>query len=128
LAEHCYNSSYQSAIKMTPFEALYGRPPPNTHSYVEGSTAVATLDESLTQRHQMLAVIILNLQKAQAHMRSHTNSGRMDKELEVGTWVWLRLQPYRQNTMCGVRYSKITKRFFCPYRIAKYIGIVTYKL
>lgn len=48
LAELWYNSSYQTAIKMTPFEALYGRPPPNIRSYVPGSTAVATLDDTLT--------------------------------------------------------------------------------
>lgn len=34
LAEFWYNSSYQSTIKCTPFEALYGRPPPNIHSYI----------------------------------------------------------------------------------------------
>lgn len=128
LAEHWYNSSYQSAIKMTPFEALYGRPPPNMCSYVSGSTVVATLDETLAQRHQMLAVIKLNLQKAQSRMRSHANNGRMDKEFEVGTWVWLRLQPYRQNSVRGARYSKFTKRFFGPYQIVKRIGTVAYEL
>ncbi|MCI43671.1 hypothetical protein A2U01_0064909, partial [Trifolium medium] len=39
-----------------------------------------------------------------------------------------RLQPYRQHTVRGVRYSKFTKRFFGPYQIIKRIGTVAYEL
>ena len=32
-AEFCYNSSYHSGLKMTPFKALFGRPPPIIPAY-----------------------------------------------------------------------------------------------
>ena len=34
--EYCYNTSWHSTTKTTPFEAIYGRPPPNLLSYVPG--------------------------------------------------------------------------------------------
>lgn len=54
LAEYWYNSSYQSAIRMSPFEALYGRAPPGMKQFTVGSTTVASLDESLAKRHRVL--------------------------------------------------------------------------
>jgi hypothetical protein len=113
---------------VTPFEALYGRPPPNIRSYVPGSTAVATLDDTLTYHQQVLAVLKMNLTNAQLRMKTQANNGRLDKELEVGSWVWLRLQPYRQHTIRGSHYTKFAKRFFGPYQIQKRIGSVAYEL
>lgn len=61
-------------------------------------------------------------------MRSQANSGRLDKELEVGSWVWLRLQPYRQHSIRGSHHNKFAKRYFGPYQIARRIGSVAYEL
>jgi hypothetical protein len=128
LAEYWYNSSYQSAIKMTPFEALYGRSPPQLRSYCPGTTAVAALDDTLTQHHQILKVVKDNLQRAQMRMRSQANSHRQEREFAEGSWVWLRLQPYRQSTIRNQPYSKFTKRYFGPYQILRRIGKVAYEL
>ncbi|XP_042952257.1 uncharacterized protein LOC122289342 [Carya illinoinensis] len=38
-AKFSYNTSFHSSIQMTPFEALYGRPPPVLNAYIPGSTA-----------------------------------------------------------------------------------------
>ncbi|KAL0388981.1 UNVERIFIED_CONTAM: Gag-Pol polyprotein [Sesamum calycinum] len=54
LAEFWYNSSHHSSIGMTPFQALYGRPPPSISSYIAGTTTVAALDESLRRRRSIL--------------------------------------------------------------------------
>lgn len=61
-------------------------------------------------------------------MKTQTNSGRLDKELEAGSWVWLRLQPYRQHTIRGSHSTKFAKRFFRPYQILRRIGSVAYEL
>lgn len=87
LAEYWYNSSFQSAIRMSSFEALYRRPPPSVRSYVAGSMAVATLDESLVQRRQMLSLIRDNLAQAQLRMRSLANNHHQDRSFQIGDWV-----------------------------------------
>lgn len=89
LAKFWYNSSYQSAIKCTPFEALYGCPPPNIHSYITGTYHVTGVDELLSQRQSMLNIIKENLTKAQLHMRSQADSHRQERTFTEGKWVWV---------------------------------------
>lgn len=73
LSEYWYNTSYHSALKMTPFEVLYGRTPPTLRSYLAGSTNVATVEESLAQRKNMLQLVRENLTKAQMRMKAHAD-------------------------------------------------------
>jgi hypothetical protein len=65
LAEFWYNTSYQSSIRMTPFEALYGRSPPSVTSYISGSAQIAAVDDTLTRRMQLSHLLKENLRKAQ---------------------------------------------------------------
>jgi len=46
-AEFSYNTSFHTAIAMTPFEALYGFSPQATPGYVPGSSAITEVDELL---------------------------------------------------------------------------------
>lgn len=46
-AEFCYNTTWHAFIKMTPFEAVYGVPPPRLLSYIPGTTRVEAMDEVL---------------------------------------------------------------------------------
>lgn len=68
-AEWWYNTTYHSAIKMTPFEAVYSRPPPSISSYVPGSTVVHVVDVALRSRDQTLACLKSNMAAAQNRMK-----------------------------------------------------------
>lgn len=50
LAEFLFNSSFHTSLQLTPFEALYGFPPPKLQGYVHGTTRVDALDSLLSQR------------------------------------------------------------------------------
>ena len=61
LAEFWFNTNYHTAIKLTPFEALYGTALPRLLDYVPGTTQVAAVDTLLHSRQQMLALLKQNL-------------------------------------------------------------------
>lgn len=63
-AEFWYNTTYHSAIGMTPFQALYGRPPPVNLKYQPGATFVDEVDIQLTIRDDTLRWLKANLQTA----------------------------------------------------------------
>jgi transposase InsO family protein len=54
-AEYCYNTSYHSALRTTPFEVVYGRPPPALLPYTAGSAATESVDALLRDRDMFLA-------------------------------------------------------------------------
>lgn len=47
---------------------------------------------------------------------------------EVGGWVLVKLRPRRQTTVTGSKYSKLAKRFYDPFQVIQWIGVVAYKL
>jgi hypothetical protein len=55
--EYCYNTSYQSAFKTTPFQVVYGRPPPPLISYTAGRAKVQALDRQLVDRNVFIQEI-----------------------------------------------------------------------
>lgn len=64
-AELWYNTTFHSSIGITPFEALYGRPPPPLLFYGDQKTANATLDQQLKDRDLALITLKNNLVEAQ---------------------------------------------------------------
>ena len=56
-AEYCYNTSYHSALRTTPFEVVYGRAPPVLLPYTTSTTRTDTVDKLLTDRDTFLAEV-----------------------------------------------------------------------
>ncbi|OMO79377.1 reverse transcriptase [Corchorus capsularis] len=127
-AEYSYNTSKHSATGYTPFEAVYGRPPPTVLSYLPGTTKVVQLDASLLERQQLLSSLKTNLARAQNRMKMQYDQNRPEKQFNVGEWVFLRLQPYRQMTVHRRSSQKLAKRFFGPFQILRKLGPVAYEL
>ena len=63
-AEYYYNTRWPSAVKTTPFEAVFGRPPPNLLNYVPGTAKSQEVDESLRARDGALELLRRNLATA----------------------------------------------------------------
>ena len=61
LAEYWFNSNYQTFAKITPFEALYGYPPPRLLDYVSSVTKVEVVDNFLCTRQELLPLLKQNL-------------------------------------------------------------------
>jgi transposase InsO family protein len=118
-AEYWYNTSWHSSIRMTPYEAVYGVPPPRLLSYVSGTTRVEArvvpVEEVLHNREQIIRLLQHNIKQAQQRMKKYADLRRSEREFEVGQEVYLRLQPYRQTTVAHRRALKLSPRFYGPF-------------
>ncbi|KAL9450635.1 hypothetical protein AB3S75_012375 [Citrus x aurantiifolia] len=127
-AEFCYNTSYHSGLKMTPFQALYGRLPPTIPGYTKGSTSVQALEDLLLERDELLRTLKTNLLQAQHRMEQKANAHRRELQLQIDDLVLVRLQPHRQISVAKRASQKLAKRYYGPFRVSERIGAVAYKL
>ncbi|KFK28310.1 hypothetical protein AALP_AA8G499800 [Arabis alpina] len=127
-AEFCYNSSYHSAIQMTPFKALYGRDPPSLLRFEDGSTTNANLETQLKERDAMIVILKQNILKAQQLMKHRADGHRREVEFKVGDMVFLKLKPYRQQSLARRVNEKLAARFYGPYEVLARVGVVAYQL
>ena len=84
---------------MTPFEAVYGVPPPNLLMYVPGTYNVQAVDGYLRNRDAILCELRKNLSLAQAWMKCQADQWSREVIYEVGDFVYLKLQPYQQTSV-----------------------------
>ncbi|KAH9791984.1 hypothetical protein KPL71_003946 [Citrus sinensis] len=127
-AEFSYNSSYHSSIKMSPFQALFGRPPPSIPPYLKGSTSIQALDKALSEQDALLHSLKENLRRAQHRMIQKANAHRRETQFAVGDQVLVKLQPYRQTTVATRSCQKLAKRYYGPFHVIARVGPVAYKL
>jgi hypothetical protein len=127
-AEYCFNTSYQMALKTTPFQVVYRRPPPPMIPFQAGSARVAAVDRQLRDRDTFLAEIKDRLLQAQALMKTAHDRQHRQVEYQVGDWVWLRLNQRAAATIRSEAPSKLAPKFFGPYEVLEKVGVVSYRL
>ncbi|KAL5850318.1 hypothetical protein ACOSQ4_008331 [Xanthoceras sorbifolium] len=127
LAEWWYNTNYHTALKMTPFEALYGFRPPiysgSPRDYSDPENRAFVID-----RNRIQHTLKESLTQAQSRMKTYADRKRTEREFNTGDHVYLKLQPYRQSTLAVRRTLKLAPRYFGPYQITERVGKVAYRL
>jgi hypothetical protein len=93
-------------------------------SSTDNSEVVATLED----REFHSAMLKQNLARAQLRMKHNADSKRTPREFQVGDQVYLKLQPYVQNSVVHRSSPKLSYKFFGPYEILARIGPLAYKL
>ena len=98
-AELWYNSSYHTSSRMSPFEVVYGRPPPAIIKYEVNSANPPQVQGMLHDRDQILQQLKINLDKARNRKKNQADKHRVDKEFQEGDLVLVKLQPYKQHSV-----------------------------
>ena len=128
LAEFWFNTNFHTSTKLTPFEALFGYPPPRLLDYILGTTKVESVEVHLKTKQQLLTLLKQNLRAAQERMKVNVDRHRTERNFAEGDWVYLRLQPYKQRSLRQSKMGKLSPRYYGPFQILKKIGQVSYKL
>lgn len=61
-------------------------------------------------------------------MKWYSDKKRTDRSFTVGDEVYLKLQPYRQQSVNQRKNHKLSAKFYGPYKILEKVGQVAYKL
>lgn len=124
LAEFWYNTNFYTSTQLTPFEAVYGQAPPVHLPYLPGESKVAVVARSLQEREQMVQFLKFHLLRAQHRLKLFADQHRTEKVLEIGDYVYVKLQPYRQQSVVVRSNQKLAPKYFGPYKIVHKCGAV----
>jgi hypothetical protein len=117
LDEFSYNNSYQESIKMSPFEAPYGRPCCTPLSWSELGEQVIFGPDIVIEVEEKVRQIHANILTAQSRQKSYT----------VGDHVYLRVSLMKGVRRFGIK-GKLTPRYISPYPIIDKYGPMSYQV
>ncbi|KAG8474462.1 hypothetical protein CXB51_031417 [Gossypium anomalum] len=127
LIEFAYNNSFQSSIKMAPYEALYGRKCRTLLFWTELSESKIFGVDLIKDAEQKVLIISESLKATSDRQKSYADLKRKDIEYRIGDKVFLKVSPWKKVLRFG-RKGKLSPRFIGPYEVSERIGPVAYKL
>ena len=128
LAELWYNTTFHSGLQATPFEALYGYKPTHVPLGPYQDTIIPGAKDLVQERIRISQSIREQLDKAQQRMTYFANQHRTERTLAVGDYVFLKLQPYRQQSLAIRKSLKLAAKYYGPFEILEKVGQVSYRL
>jgi hypothetical protein len=94
-AKFSYNNSYQANLKMSPFEALYGRNCRTPLHWDQPGERQVFGPDILLEAEENIRMVRENLKAAQSRQRSYAHTQRRELSFEVGGYVYLKVSPIR---------------------------------
>lgn len=128
MAEYWYNTSFHSSLQKTPFEAMYGYPPPSICENILPDSISAEAEQFLNDRDKQMHQLKDNLAATQARMKKYADHKRIERSFNVGGMVYLKMQLYRLNAFGLKTHIKLQSKFYGPFRVIAKVGKVAYKL
>jgi hypothetical protein len=126
-AEFSYNNSYQASLKMSPFEAIYGKKCRTPLYWDQTSERQFFALEIIQEAKEQVRLVRENLRIAQSRQKSYADTRRRQLEFKEGDHVYLKVSPIRGMRRFKVK-RKLFPRFIGPFLIQKRVGEVAYQL
>jgi hypothetical protein len=87
------------------------------------------VEDHIENQQQVLQILKDNLTMAHNRMKQQADQHRSERSFEVGDWVFLRLQPYKQMSLKQAKKdNKLSSKYYGPYKVLQKIGTMAYKL
>lgn len=128
LAEFWYNSSYHSALKTSPFAALYSHEPRHWGIEAASTCKIPVLKDWWEERKLMQQVLQQHLHRARHIMKTQADKKHTERTFKPGDSVFVKLQPYVQTSVEQRANHKLSFKFLGPFKILSAINRVAYKL
>jgi hypothetical protein len=125
LVEFACNNGYQASLKMSPFEALYGRKCNTPVSWDNPADRVIVGPEFLKEMEEKMLKIKHNLKATQDRKKIYVDKNRTHREFKVGDHVFLKMKANRSSLKLG-NCSKLAARYCGPFEILERIGLLAY--
>jgi hypothetical protein len=87
-------------------------------------TKIASIKDHLDESKKIVQLIKENLTVARNRMKQQVDQHQTEREFEVGEWVFVRLQPYKQLSIKQQGKNKLAPKFYGPYQINRKISDV----
>jgi hypothetical protein len=126
-AEFSYNNSYQASLKMSPFEALYGKKCRTPLYWDQTGERQFFGLEIIQEAQEQVWQIRENSRTAQSRQKSYADTRRRLLEFKEGDHVYLKVSPIWGMRRFKVK-GKLSPRFIGPFLILKRVGEVAYQL
>jgi hypothetical protein len=126
-AEFSYNNISQASLKMSPFEALYGRNCTTPLHWDQPGERQVFGPDILLEAEENIRIVRENLKAAQSRLRNYANTRRRELSFEVGDYVYLEVSPTKGTKRFGVK-GMLAPRYIGSYQIQARRGEVAYQL
>jgi hypothetical protein len=126
-AKFSYNNSFQASLKMSQFQALYGRSCRTPLHWDQPREKQVFGPDILLEAEVNIKMVQGNLKIEQSRQQSYADTRRREMSFEVGDFVYMKVSPIRGVRRFEIR-SKLAPRYVGPYQILAKRGEVAYQL
>ena len=126
-AEFSFNNSFQASLKMSPYEALYGRKCRSPFNWSQTGDSRIFGTDLMMEAEKQVKEMRDRLQFAKSRQKIYYDAKHRQISFEPGEHVYLRVTSMKGIKRFQTR-GKLAPRFIGPFPVMSRVGTVAYQL